>query len=55
MTELYREMYRGYEIKESEWGWFNIRRQGFGVATFHTLAEAKRAVDDLVDGQHGRY
>lgn len=45
------EMYRGYEIKQTEWGWFNIRRQSFGVASFHTLEEARRAVDNLVDSE----
>lgn len=46
------EMYRGYEIKQAQWGWFvTIRRQSFGVTLFHTLEEARRAVDKLVDGK----
>jgi hypothetical protein len=49
MTREPSEMYRGYEIKLTEWGWYNIRRQSFGVASFHTIEEARRAIDTLLD------
>jgi hypothetical protein len=44
-----REMYRGYEIRRSDWGWFNIRRQSFGVASFLTREEAHAAIDTLCE------
>lgn len=46
-----REMYRGYEIAQSDYGWFNIRRKSFGVASFHTAEEARKAVDKVCDAK----
>ena len=45
LVPLVCEMYRSYEIKQTEFGWFNIRRQSFSVASFYTIQEARQAID----------